>query len=270
MSTRSKTGSLPSSAPAPTITKPRPARARPSAKVSKSSSSKSVSPAASNSPLSKILPDLTLPCDDGQSRALHSLFTDDHPGLILFTYPRANTGGCTAQAKGLSAFAAEAATLGYSVAGASYDSVKSQASWKAKYDLKVRLFCDTVDLGLLKKLAAHKAPKGVKRSLFVIRRGGENGEDGDKPIVVVARVVISPKDSISVAQDYCRQHPCIPQEESADVQMKAGKKDDNNMEKEKEKDNQNEKDKSNHDEMNKDDNDDSNQRQADTDKKDVN
>lgn len=167
---------------------------------------------------SKNLPDLTVLCDDGHTRPLFSFFTTDAPGMVLFTYPRANTGGCTAQASGLSAFADEAGTLGYSVVGASYDSIKSQASWKAKLSLKCRLLCDTLDTGLLKHIGAHKAPKSVKRSVFIVRKDASR----DDPVIVESRIVISPKDSISFVQKYVRDHPCT----STDDEYVQGKNDD--------------------------------------------
>lgn len=196
VSTRSKkTASTPSTAH-PVITKkrnPRPAR------VEKDDKSVSL-------PTSHVFPDLSLMSDSGQLCALHSLFTDDFPGLVLFTYPRANTPGCTTQAVGLSAFSKEANSLGYRIVGASYDSVKSQASWKAKLSLKCTLLCDTLDIGLLKKLRAHKETKSVKRSVFIIRKNDSDGKHD--PVIVESKIVISPKDSISFVQSYVRENPC--------------------------------------------------------------
>lgn len=226
MSTRSKTGGnagarvtaqSPSKTPTktarPVISKKRTVRGAPSRGAPSSSQSSG-----------NLLPDVSLLCDDGQTRPLYSLITDDTPGLVLFTYPRANTGGCTAQASGLSAFVDEAATLGYSIVGASYDSVKSQASWKAKLDLKCRLLCDTLDTGLLKKINAHKAPKSVKRSVFIIRKGGLDSK-GDDPSIVESRIVISPKDCISFVQQYVRDHPHQSEENAVQKDDKeAGKK----------------------------------------------
>lgn len=197
MSTRSKTGATAPAPVRPTITKKR--------DNNTAATKRSVAAAAG----AKVLPDVTLLCDDGQPRRILSLLTDETPGMILFTYPRANTPGCTTQACGLSSFAADAAAAGYVVVGASYDSVKSQASWKAKHSMAARLVCDTLDVGLLKKLGVHKAPKSVKRSVFIIRRGGLNAE-GTDPLIVESRITISPKDSIEFVEKYVKDHPCAP------------------------------------------------------------
>lgn len=200
MSTRSKTATASGAAASParpTITKKRNSR--------QSAQSSSDTPAASSSGPS-VLPDVALLCDDGESRSLHSFF-DDKPGLVIFTYPRANTPGCTTQASGLSDFVDEAAKKGYAIVGASYDSVKSQASWKAKLSLKCRLLCDTLEIGFLKKMGAHKAPKSVKRSVFIIARGDGDSKSPGPPTVLESRIVISPKDSIAFVKEYVQGHP---------------------------------------------------------------
>lgn len=197
MSTRSRTGSTAPAPLRPVITKKRDNRS--SSQNKASTSSRAVA-------APKMLPDVTVLCDDGQPRRLLSLLTDDTPGMILFTYPKANTSGCTTQACGLSSYATDAASAGYITLGASYDSVKSQASWKAKHTLVPHLVCDTLDVGLLKKLGAHKAPKSVKRSVFIIRRGGLSSQ-GNDPIIVESRINISPKDSIEFVQQFVRENP---------------------------------------------------------------
>lgn len=219
MSTRSRTGARPAPPPAsaparPTITKKRSARATPSSSQPSAAASADVDKSTSQN----LLPDVTLLCDDGKQRNVRTLLTDATPGLILFTYPRANTTGCTAQASGLSALADQAATQGYSIAGCSYDTVKNQAAWKTKLALKCLLFSDTLDTGLLKKLGAHKAPKSVKRSVFIIRggpasdkpdlirTGDSTAAPNDQPVIIESRITISPKDCITFVGEYIRDH----------------------------------------------------------------
>lgn len=218
MSTRSRTGARPATTPAPapakpTITKKRAPRGGSASQGAASVASKSDEPASQN-----ILPDVTLLCDDGKQRNVRTLLTDSTPGLILFTYPRANTGGCTAQASGLSALADQAAAQGYSIAGLSYDTVKGQATWKSKLALKCMLFSDTLDTGLIKKLGVHKAPKSVKRSVFIIRGGPSSDKPdlirtgdsvsapNDQPLIIESRIAISPKDCITFVAEYVRDH----------------------------------------------------------------
>lgn len=63
-------------------------------------------------------------------------------GIVLFCYPKANTGGCTTQAVGLSEKSAELAAAGFKVYGISADKPKSQANWKKKADITCTLLCD--------------------------------------------------------------------------------------------------------------------------------
>lgn len=131
-----------------------------------------------------------------------ALLTDDSPGLVLFTYPKANTPGCTAQACALRDALPELGKSGYAVYGLSYDKPKSQAAWRAKHTLGYSLLCDTMDTGVIKKLGAHKAPKSIKRSVFVVRRG-----DDSKPTVVWSKISVSPKDTVPLVMEYVRKNP---------------------------------------------------------------
>lgn len=65
----------------------------------------------------------------------------DH-GIILFFYPKANTGGCTKQACGFQDNLAEIEKAGYKVFGMSADKPKSQAGWKTKRGFEYNLLSD--------------------------------------------------------------------------------------------------------------------------------
>lgn len=95
--------------------------------------------------------------------------------------------------------------LGYSVFGMSYDKPKGQAGWKAKHTLGYSLLCDTLDAGVIKMLGAHKAPKGIKRSVFVVRKDAATG----KPTVVFSKVGVSPKDSVPLVKEYVDKNPAL-------------------------------------------------------------
>lgn len=213
-------------------------------RASKKNKNKTATATAAKASPNTLLPDVTLPCDDGQPRQILSLLTEQTPGMILFTYPRANTAGCTTQACGLSSLSTDAKSAGYVTVGASYDSVKSQASWKLKHSMQLeRLMCDTLDIGLLKKLGAHKAPKSVKRSVFVIRKGGLSGK-GDQPVIVESHISISPKDCISFVEKYVKDHPCnekveAPAEDDGEKEADAKEVTDDGKDKPEEKDDEN-------------------------------
>lgn len=189
ISTRSKTGSLPGVSRGITKTTVTPRKAK----------SKSKTTDHGNGPTpttSSTFPELNLMSDSGNHVTTLSLFSNDTPGLLLFTYPRANTGGCTTQATGLNAMIKDAKQAGYNIVGVSYDTVKSQAAWKAKHSMQITLLSDTLDTGLLKKLGAHKAPKSIKRSLFIIKK------QDDTATVVEKKINISPKDCVAFVKDY--------------------------------------------------------------------
>jgi peroxiredoxin Q/BCP len=83
------------------------------------------------------LPDIAMTRPDGSS------FTpSDYRGrkLVIFFYPKANTPGCTNEAKDFSALLPEFAAAGAAVLGVSADSPKKQANFIAKHEL-------TVDIG---------------------------------------------------------------------------------------------------------------------------
>lgn len=105
--------------------------------------------------------------------------------------PQANTPGCTKQACGLrDANTATFEAADYAVYGLSYDSPKSQASWAAKHSLPFDFLCDTAGGGLIKALGCAKGDKSIKRSHFVVEKGGR---------ILDAQVAVSPADSIARA-----------------------------------------------------------------------
>ena len=84
-------------------------------------------------------PAFTLPRDGGGTVSLA-----DFKGrkLVLFFYPKADTSGCTIEAKDFSRLNAQFAKAGVSVIGVSADPVKKQDAFKAKHDLATPLASD--------------------------------------------------------------------------------------------------------------------------------
>lgn len=191
VSTRSKTGALPPASK--TIDKPRPSRHPKGKKGARVPAAKKTNKAGAGA----VFPDsATILTDTGEHVSTGALLAGDAKGLIIFTYPRANTPGCTTQACNMRDALEDLLKMGYKVWGLSYDKPKSQAGWKAKHEFGYGLLCDTLDTGVIKALGAHKAPKGVVRSVFVVRKG----EAGLK--VVFERVGVSPKDSVPVVKAF--------------------------------------------------------------------
>lgn len=98
--------------------------------------------------------------------------------IVLYTYPKANTPGCTAEACSLEDHKAELAAQGYEIIGVSKDSETTQSRFAEKYHLSFPLIADT-DTTLLKELGAwgEKSMYG-KTSMGIIRTTYLVNEDG--------------------------------------------------------------------------------------------
>lgn len=210
ISTRSKTGTR--LAPARPISKAEPSR-HPKGKKGARSAAPKAKPGVGGSAGSRFPDDVTLFTDTGVLVNTGGLLTDQRPGLVIFTYPRANTPGCTTQACSMHDATPDFAKLGYSVFGMSYDKPKGQAAWKAKHNLEYTLLCDTLDAGVIKMLGAHKIPKGIKRSVFVVRKDPATG----KPTVVFSKIGVSPKDSVPLVKEYIEKNPALGAEKKEEA-----------------------------------------------------
>ncbi len=73
--------------------------------------------------------------------------------IILYTYPKANTSGCTAEACSLQEHKAELEAQGYAIIGVSKDKAASQKKFADAYGLEFPLIADT-ETTLLQTLGA--------------------------------------------------------------------------------------------------------------------
>ena len=109
---------------------------------------------------------------DGGGRAILSGPT------VLYFYPKADTPGCTNEAKDFTAHAEAFAKAGVTVIGVSKDPVKKLDKFKAKYDLKVTLASDeetgvTEAYGVwVEKSMYGKTYMGIERATFLIDGSG--------------------------------------------------------------------------------------------------
>jgi peroxiredoxin Q/BCP len=98
--------------------------------------------------------------------------------VVVYFYPRADTPGCTIEAKEFNDAYQKIAKKGAEVFGISPDTPKAQTKFKQKFDLGFTLLCDVekeaaIAYGVLKEKNMYgKKVMGVERSTFVI------GEDG--------------------------------------------------------------------------------------------
>lgn len=109
---------------------------------------------------------------DGGDRAILSGPT------VLYFYPKADTPGCTNEAKDFTAHAEAFAKAGVTVIGVSKDPVKKLDKFKAKYDLKVTLasdeetgVCEAYGVWVEKSMYG-KTYMGIERATFLIDSTG--------------------------------------------------------------------------------------------------
>ncbi len=98
--------------------------------------------------------------------------------FILYTYPKDNTSGCTAEACSLSEHYSELQALGYSVIGVSKDSAASHQKFIEKYSLPFPLIADT-ETTLLQNIGAWgekvfcgKKSIGTLRTTYLVNEDG--------------------------------------------------------------------------------------------------
>ena len=98
--------------------------------------------------------------------------------LVLYTYPKANTSGCTAEACSLQTHKAELAAEGYEIVGVSKDKQESQAKFAQAYGLEFPLIADTgtellQGLGAWgEKVACGHRTIGILRTTYLVNEEG--------------------------------------------------------------------------------------------------
>ncbi len=112
------------------------------------------------------VPDFTATLDTGRTTTLSSLL-EDGP-VVLFFYPKAFTGGCTAEACHFRDLTAEFAQAGAQRLGISRDDVATQAEFRQKHDFDYPLIAD--ESGEIAKIfgAKRMGPLWSKRATYVI------------------------------------------------------------------------------------------------------
>lgn len=119
-------------------------------------------------------PDFEMATDTGQVKL------SDFAGktVVLYFYPKDDTPGCTNEGKAFSALKPAFDAAGAVVIGASKDSVKSHAKFRAKYDLAVELGSDPEGKVIeaygswVEKSLYGRQYMGIERSTFLIDASG--------------------------------------------------------------------------------------------------
>jgi len=123
-----------------------------------------------------------MPAFEVQDQDGNIVKTDDLLGkgskIVLYTYPKDNTSGCTAEACSFRDAYADLTAAGYTVIGVSKDSAKSHTGFRAKHSLPFTLLADT-ETSLLQSLGAWgekklygKVSYGTLRKTFIFSEDG--------------------------------------------------------------------------------------------------
>ncbi|TLS31174.1 hypothetical protein PpBr36_02415 [Pyricularia pennisetigena] len=125
---------------------------------------------------------------DGKKVTLKQLVDESKAGVVLFTYPKALTPGCTKQACLFRDSYEPLTAGGLAIYGLSADTPKENAKFKEKKDLPYALLCDP-KATLLAAISLKKGPGKAARGVFVIDKTGKvlAGELGspDKTLDIV-------------------------------------------------------------------------------------
>ncbi|ODV92778.1 hypothetical protein CANCADRAFT_30828 [Tortispora caseinolytica NRRL Y-17796] len=134
----------------------------------------------------EIDPEFTLLDQDGNPVNIHKALAGNL--VVIFSYPRASTPGCTKQACGFRDRYPKFTAVHAQIFGISADSPKSQKTFQTKQALPYTLLSDP-KRELISKLGAAKSPSGVVRSHWILRDG----------VFLNVSVGISPADSFEGA-----------------------------------------------------------------------
>ncbi|KAF2848986.1 AhpC-TSA-domain-containing protein [Plenodomus tracheiphilus IPT5] len=110
--------------------------------------------------------------NDGKKTTLATLLEESKSGVVLFTYPKASTPGCTTQVCLFRDSYGPITATGYSIYGLSNDSPKANTTFKTKQKLPYTLLCDPAQ-SLISAIGLKKAPKGTTRGVFVVDKKGK-------------------------------------------------------------------------------------------------
>ncbi|KFY70528.1 hypothetical protein V499_09101 [Pseudogymnoascus sp. VKM F-103] len=109
---------------------------------------------------------------DGEKTTLQKLVEESEKGVVLFTYPRASTPGCTTQVCLFRDSYAPFTAAGFAIYGLSNDSPKANTTFKTKQNLPYDLLCDP-KATLIEAIGLKKSPSGTQRGLFVVDKDGK-------------------------------------------------------------------------------------------------
>ncbi|KAI0407589.1 thioredoxin-like protein [Xylaria palmicola] len=110
--------------------------------------------------------------NEGAKTTLKSLVDESKAGVVLFTYPKASTPGCTNQVCLFRDSYTDLTQDGLLIYGLSTDSPKANTTFKTKQNLPYALLCDP-GASLIGAIGLKKTPRGTTRGVFVVDKTGK-------------------------------------------------------------------------------------------------
>ncbi|KAF2759515.1 AhpC-TSA-domain-containing protein [Pseudovirgaria hyperparasitica] len=129
---------------------------------------------------------------EGVKTTLAKLLAESKAGIVIFTYPKQNTPGCTRQACSFRDSYDSLTATGLSIYGLSTDAPKGNKSFRDKFSFPYTLLCDPKQV-LIKPLGFGKAGT-AHRGVFVVTPAGKvlaNEKGGPEPTVDVVRKIVA-------------------------------------------------------------------------------
>lgn len=164
------------------------ADAKADAKAAKADKAEAVPKLKVGDALPTDLAEITL--DDGTKTTFGALLDASEKGIVLFSYTKASTPGCTTQACALRDNYTQFKDAGYLVYGLSGDSHTDNAKFKSKQNLGYPLLSDPTYL-FHEKLGIKSAKAGTVRSVIVVQKEGK---------IIKELKGVQPKTSLDVAR----------------------------------------------------------------------
>ncbi|KAF1839125.1 AhpC-TSA-domain-containing protein, partial [Decorospora gaudefroyi] len=141
--------------------------------------------------------------NDGTKTTFAKLVEESKGGVVLFTYPKASTPGCTTQVCLFRDSYAPLTATGYSIFGLSSDSPKANTTFKTKQKLPYTLLCDPAQT-LISAIGLKKSPKGTTRGVFVVDKEGKvlaAEPGGPAATVEVVRKLVGDKEGVPTKEE---------------------------------------------------------------------
>jgi len=135
--------------------------------------------------------------NDEKATSLKELVDQSKSGVVLFTYPKASTPGCTKQVCFFRDSYTPLTASGFDIYGLSADSPKSNTTFKTKQKLQYPLLCDT-SRSLITAIGLKSAKGTTARGVFIVDKSGKvlaAEEGGPQATVDVAQKILSKDNS---------------------------------------------------------------------------